>query len=324
MAFFLSSLKKSGKLDKVQMTVGIVGSRKLSMSDDYGSGEWSKFAPYLTIYGFDADTDACEEANTELAARQVNWQEKHIPIALSSAVGESPLYVTEEISCTSLYRPNSSYLARFDPIIPDSFRVNFSIEIETTTLDTYCQQEGINAIDFLQVDVQGADLDVLKGASLLLDRSVLAIQTEVEFSPLYTNQPLFADIDIYLRNKDFTLFDIDGLSRYTRSYSPICSPAHTGQLLWADAFYFRDLIREDMTSPLKTPMHILKLACIADLLGFFDYALELLVYLTVHHGDDPKYNLAKPILQSLSQLPELVERGLDSLPVIARIRDRLS
>jgi FkbM family methyltransferase len=323
MAFFLTSLKESGKLDNVQITLGVVGSRKLSMSDDYGSAEWSLFAPHLTIYGFDADSDACEEANINLAIRQVNWTEKHIPIALSSSVGESSLYVTEQLACTSLYPPNSSYLARFDSIIPKSFRLNFFLEIETTTLDTYCQQEGINEIDFLQVDVQGADLDVLKGASLLLDRSVLAIQTEVEFSALYINQPLFGDIDTYLRKKDFTLFDLEGCSRYIRSRSPIFSPTRGGQLLWADALYFRDLIREDITTSLKTPLHILKLACIADILDFPDYALELLEYLTVHHGDEQKYNLANPILQSLSQVPELVEQGLETLPIVAKIRHRL-
>jgi FkbM family methyltransferase len=323
MSFFLASLKESGKLDNVLMTVGIIGSRKLSTGDDYGSDDWKLLAPNLTIYGFDADVDACEEANTDLAVRQVTWKEKHIPLALNSSVGESTLYVTEQLACTSLYPPNSPYLARFTQIIPDSFRVNLTLEMETTTLDTYCQQEGINEIDFLQIDVQGADLDVLKGASLLLSRSVLAIQTEVEFSALYINQPLFADIDSYLRKKDFTLFDLEGCSRYSRSRSPIYSLKRGGQLLWADALYFRDLIREDINTPLKTPLHILKLACIADILGFPDYALELLEYLTVYHGDDPKYNLANPIIKSLSQLPELVERGLDSLPVVINIRDRL-
>src|SRR6478672_2439003 len=144
MSFFLASLKESGKLDQVQMTLGIIGSRKIFTPDDYGSGDWRAFAPYLTIYGFDADLDACELANKDLAERQINWQEQHIPLALSNSVGSCPLYVTNQLACTSLYPPNTSFLSRFSQIIPDSFKVDFTIEIETTTLDSYCECEGIN------------------------------------------------------------------------------------------------------------------------------------------------------------------------------------
>lgn len=325
MSFFLHALKESGQLKQVHMNIGIVGSRKVSNRDDYGSGNWEIFAPNLTIYGFDADLDACEEANAEIAAQQPNWQEKHIPIALSSTVGEACLYVTNHLTCTSLYPPNTSYLKRF-AIIPNWFRLDCSIEIETTTLDTYCQEEEIETLDFLQIDVQGADLHILEGASSLLERSVLGIQTEVEFSPLYINQPLFADIDTFLRKRDFTLFDIvsdDYMSRCHRASSPVRSTLRAGQLLWADAYYLRDLIRDDINSPLKTPDNILKLACIADILQFPDYALELLEYLTIHYGDEPRYNFAECIITSLSQIPEFVEQGLDSFPVVANIRHRL-
>lgn len=155
MSFFLSCLKESGKLDQVNMTVVIVGSRKISINDDYCSGNWIALAPNLKIYGFDADPDACHQANNDLAKRQINWQEEHIPVALNNSTGSFPLYVTNQLACTSLYPPNSSYLKRFQQIIPDSFRVDCTLEIETTTLDSYCEQNGIEEIDFLQVDVQG-------------------------------------------------------------------------------------------------------------------------------------------------------------------------
>ena len=66
MAIFLPSLKKSGHLDKIHITVCIVGSRKIAGKDDYASQGWNIFAPNLSIYGFDADTEACDEANAVL------------------------------------------------------------------------------------------------------------------------------------------------------------------------------------------------------------------------------------------------------------------
>lgn len=319
MSIFISSLKKSGHLNTTHITICNVGSRKLGVQDDYASKGWDIFAPNLTIYGFDADADACDQANSNLEARKVNWTEKHIPLALGRSVGESTLYVTNHPMCSSLYSPNETYLSRLTGL-SELMDLDFTINLETTTLDTFCQAEGIEEIDFLQTDVQGADLDVLEGASGILGRSILGVQVEVIFSHLYVNQPLFADVDTYLRRQGFTLFDLAAAYR-PRVRSPIQSTVHPGQLLWGDAFYFRDLLQEDLSTDLKTPERILKLACIADVMNFPDYALELLEYLTLHYGKNKKYNFANNIIESLAQFPELVQQGLSSLPVVAKIRD---
>ncbi|WP_353932707.1 FkbM family methyltransferase [Okeanomitos corallinicola TIOX110] len=322
MPVFVPTLKAQGHLDQVHITICNVGSRKISSADDYGVGDWNIFAPNLTIYGFDADADACEEAEAELEARGINWTEKHIPLALGKSVGESTLYVTKDHACSSLYKPNEPFISRF-AYLSELMDLDFTIELETTTLDTFCQAEGIDSIDFLQIDVQGADLEVLQGASEILSRGVLGIQIEVEFSPLYLNQPLFADVDIHLRKNGFQLFEL--ASAYcARASSPIISNNRPGQLLWADAFYLQDPIGINFNPAVKEPGKILKLACIADTLGFFDYALELLEYLTINYGDNPKYNFAAVIMKILSELPALVETGLDSLAVVNNIRPYLN
>ncbi len=149
------------------------------------------------------------------------------------------------------------------------------------------------------------------------------MQVEVEFSPLYLNQPLFPDVDIFLRNQEFTLFDLANF-HCLHSNSPIQSSVRPGKLLWAEAFYFRDLIRDDITFKFKTPQQIFKLACIADIMHFPDYALELLEYLTINYGSDPNYNFANNIIESLGKFPELLNQGLDSLPIIEKMRAYLS
>jgi len=304
MSIFLQNLKKRGHLDRLHFTVCNVGSRKINIEDDYSSLDWGVFAPNLTIYGFDADADACEAANDRSAAQQVPWTEKHIPLALSDAIGESTLYVTQNPMCSSLYPPNEEYLGRFAGLL-DLVATDFTIEIETTTLDAFCQQEGIEAIDFLQVDVQGADLNVLQGATQML-QTVLAVQVEVEFSPLYQGQPLFADVDTFMRAKEFTLFGLTNTA-CVRARSLRQLHNHPGQILWGDAFYFCDLISGNLMGKIEkhrnTPEQILKLACLADVLEFSDYALELLEYLILNYGSDPAYNVADAIVESLQPYP---------------------
>jgi len=324
MSFFLSSLKQSGHLDKIHMTICIVGSRKIVNEDDYASKGWYLFAPNLTILGFDADEEACNLANTDIEVRKVNWAESHIPLALWNTVGKQTLYVTKYPGCSSLYPPNESYMQRFNGYI-NLIELDRSVEIETTTLDTFCQSENIKEIDFIHLDVQGGELAVLEGASEILSRSILAVYSEVEFTDIYVNQPLFGDLDLYLRNQNFTLFDlIVSTGRAVRTTSPITSPNRLGSLVWADAFYLRDLMRPNLNTHLQTPERILKLACIADVMDYTDYALELLEYLTLNYGTDPSYNFADNIIESFTQAPELVKYGLENVPIVNRLRDYIS
>ena len=56
----------------------------------------------------------------------------------------------------------------------------------------------MDRVDFIKLDTQGSELDILHGAGSLLD-NCSGLQLEVMFSPLYEGQPLFADVDAYLR-----------------------------------------------------------------------------------------------------------------------------
>ena len=54
-----------------------------------------------------------------------------------------------------------------------------TIHVETITLDTFCTERNINHIDFLKIDVEGAELKVLRGASSLLkDKKIKIIVFE--------------------------------------------------------------------------------------------------------------------------------------------------
>ncbi|MDX2216780.1 MAG: FkbM family methyltransferase [Oculatellaceae cyanobacterium bins.114] len=312
MAIFLPSLKRNGRLENLHITVCLVGSRKLAIEDDYGSQGWSIFAPNLTIYGFDPDEEACKVANDNLQKRQVNWVEKHIPLALWSASGKYTLHITRHPACSSLYPPSEAYINRY-AANAELIRLESTTEIETTTLDEFCQSEGVTEIDLIQLDVQGGELQVLQGATTAL-KKISAIRTEVEFTELYVGQSLFSDMDQHLRQQGFSLFDLSNLNHGLRRV-PIASKVHPGGLIWADACYFRDFIQ----TPDPNPDKILKLACVADITDFPDYALELLVYLTLNYGQDARYNFTAEILESLSQIPQVVTQGLRSLPTIQEI-----
>ena len=322
MPIFVDNLKKNGKIDDIHITIAIIGSRKYE-GQDYEGVNWDLMSPNLTIYGFDADRESCEKMNAKCQEQQITHQEKHIPLALWDAVGTETLYITSSPYCSSLYPPKKSYSDRFR----DNSRLIELLsreEIQTTTLDDFCHSEGINEIDFIQVDTQGGELKVLEGAKNIL-KSILFLKVEVEFTGMYENQPLFADIDLYLRKSGFTFLDFETLYRDSRRRSSIISKQHPGQLIWTDAFYFQDLIEKssEQESCNNTPEKLLKLACIADLLGFYDVAMETLEWLTWKYGDNPKYNCANNIAEVLSRFPDLFNQAVGLLPAMERIKGYL-
>jgi FkbM family methyltransferase len=155
---------------------------------------------------------------------------------------------------SSLFEPNTALLAKFH-LLAEATRVVKKYRVQTTRLDDIPDVRGT---DFLKVDVQGAELMVFRGGANMLGE-VLAIHTEVEFVPLYKEQPLFADVDAFLRGRGFQFHQMGTAGR---AFKPIVANndlnAGMSQLLWAEATYVRDFMAFDRLAP----MALLKLACI--------------------------------------------------------------
>jgi len=75
--------------------------------------------------------------------------------------------------------------------------------VRTQTLNTFCKQEKLNQVDFIHLDVQGAELLVLRGANEFLE-NLKTIWLEVEVIPLYKDQPLKKDIEKFLKENGFS------------------------------------------------------------------------------------------------------------------------
>jgi len=138
--------------------------------------------------------------------------------------------------------------------------------VETVSLDDWFRDTGIPEAAFLELDTQGSELDILQGSEHLLSTSILGLQVEVEFYSIYKDQPMFSDVDKYLRRLGFSLFD---LSRYRLRRAYIKT---RGQLLWGHTFYLRDVHQMKKGQFAQ----FLTLAAIASYYGFEDYAIEVL------------------------------------------------
>lgn len=81
-------------------------------------------------------------------------------------------------------------------------KFNEKISVKTQRLDAFCRKHKVSKIDFIYMDVQGAELMVLQGAGDLL-ADVGAIWMEVEAVELYKSQPLKNDVERFMDSHGF-------------------------------------------------------------------------------------------------------------------------
>jgi FkbM family methyltransferase len=140
---------------------------------------------------------------------------------------------------TSLFKPKKEALDFFNGF--NKFGAFNSVEkIKTTKLDDLSEPD---EIDFIKLDTQGAELEILKNGKKCLKNS-LAIQLEVSFFNLYENQPTFGDIDTYLRSIGFVPHCFLDVKRW--SITPTIFDGNYrkpgNQLLESDIIYIKDPI----------------------------------------------------------------------------------
>ena len=165
---------------------------------------------------------------------------------------------------------------------------------ERVTLDTDPAVAWLPSADFLKVDTDGHDIEVLYGARKLLETSLLGVLVEAQFhGPAHPHSNTFANIDGYLRDLGFSLFDLETF-HYTDAslpgefVHPLPAQTHAGPVQWADALYLRDLRlgRYGGMYPAfeQTRGRLLKTACLMEMFGFPDAAARLLVRLAAESG----------------------------------------
>jgi FkbM family methyltransferase len=244
----------------------------------------------LVIYGFEVEDEECETLNRDAAARGLRHH--YYPRALWSSEGPLTIYLNKASGGVSAFAQNVDLTNRWkfqnakDKFYSrDIFYPIGETTVPATTVDEWARKNNVAEIDFFKLNVQSAELEILKGARDILG-SVLGLELEMSFVESYLGRPFFSDLDVFLRGKGFHFFDLLGLHNMGRAHSPVTS-MHTpglnpyqGQLIEAHGLYFRDPIASKLDlSAGPTPSKLLKLASVAEIYGQVEYAFELLGWL---------------------------------------------
>lgn len=206
------------------MRVVDVGAQLLGL----GSNPYDPLARYaaLDIIGF----DPLEERLAERVKAEGKEGLTLLPYTIGN--GESHvLHVNNDDATSSLFPLHVAQNALFNHI--SGLQTVEKRTVKTERLDDVLPP---GDVDFLKLDVQGAELMVLRSAQRTLERTAV-VHCEVEFSPIYEGQPLYPEVQMFLNQHGFELIDLLVPVRY-QYVQPETAPAHD-RLIWADAVFFR-------------------------------------------------------------------------------------
>ena len=256
-----------------------------------GEAYYAPLAGQLKVIGFDdSPAEGCAPGDA--------IQYEHHTTILAGEHGRRTFFKTAWPFASSLYKPNMKYYDRLP--CRDNMVAVEEVDIETTTLDRFATTLSDNHVDFIKIDVEGAELEVLRaGSSALQDKRVLGIKTEFWWDPIMRGQPSFAELDMFLRGSGFYLFDLElhNYQAYMRTSLPVGrllassktwrgapqnvrpDRARYGQALTGDALYFRDPISDRIAGRSSIDWDsasVLRLCTLLDLFNYGDCAIELL------------------------------------------------
>jgi len=235
---------------------------KLCLFDIGGAGglqsRWKIFQKNLKVVFFEPD----KRSSLELS----NCGFEVIDKALWSDTTQKELYLTKKLETSSMFIPNRPFLDMF----PDSNRYDVvkTIKVEVTKLDNLINDK--NQPHFIKIDIQGAELEVLKG-SLNTLKNVLGLEVEVNFKEIYKKIPLAHDVENFLNNQEFVLNDFLTFFRWERSPHKILDKDQIirfGEMIHGDALFVR------------TPEKIIEMSkTVSDPVSLFEnYIKILLIY----------------------------------------------
>jgi FkbM family methyltransferase len=144
-----------------------------------------------------------------------------VPHAFSDAPGTGTLHVTKARGWCSLLKPDESAIRKVATpacLHARPFEVVSTEQVKLTTIDAI--GESLPSVDYLQIDVQGAELSVLRGAVRML-KNVRMLELEARFYPIYHEEPRFAELHDFLTSHGFLLFSMarQGETEFGETYA---------------------------------------------------------------------------------------------------------
>ena len=189
---------ESHKIDDYRGTISqLMGNERLIALDVGAQGGFFNANIFSKNYNIFFDPIVVEPIPDE-AKKLEKYKYKVIPNALWSTNCKKKLYILgRRPGSSSMYKPNKKVLNLYGFKKKDFqlFDVTEEIEVNCTTITESLKKFKIKNLDFLKVDTQGSELEILKGLGEYLP---LVMKIEAQIIPMYEGVPNWSELINYL------------------------------------------------------------------------------------------------------------------------------
>ena len=118
------------------------------------------------------------------------------------------------LGSSSMYEPDKSFFSLHNIKDKDfnDYKVTRTVEIECDTLSNQLAKLSINNLDYLKIDTQGAELEILRGIG---DYRPLLLKIEAHFFSMYKSVPDWHRLISYLYDLNYVLVDWKGIGNHS-------------------------------------------------------------------------------------------------------------
>jgi len=191
------------KIDNHKNIIGkLIENRKLVALDVGAQGGFFNGSIFSEKYNTFFEPIVVEPIPNE-AEKLISQNYKVISKGLWSKICNKKLYLLENRpGSSSMYKPDKNVLNLYGFKKKDFslFNVTKEIEVECTTIQESLTSFEFKNLDFLKIDTQGSELEILKG---LGEYFPLMMKIEVQIIPMYENVPSWTESLNYLYNMNY-------------------------------------------------------------------------------------------------------------------------
>ncbi len=198
---FTSIIKKLIKENKIiALDVGAQGGFN---SDNFFPKKYNSFFEDILIEPINSEANKLKEKKFVINKGLWSKKEKKKLYILDNRLGSSSMYEPDE---------NNFDLHNVKKKDFDNYKITRTIEIECDTLHNQLTDINIKDLDYLKIDTQGAELEILKGME---NFRPLLIKIEVHFFSMYKNVPSWHQLINYLYDLNYVLIDWKGIGNHS-------------------------------------------------------------------------------------------------------------
>lgn len=237
---------------------------------------WPLYENDIRVIGFEPHEEECTRLNQ--IADQFYVPFVCYPVALGTENTQSRLYEYGNKAANSM-----------TPQKGENEHSSHTI-ISVRRFEDFAKENNIPYVDFIKIDVERHEMDVIRGMGSYLNNRILGFELEVHFVP-EGDTPMFSEIELEMRKSNYLIADLDIFkSSLPALPSPVAwdhrdhnnqfilGPTVQGNMVHGDALFFIDYENLQNQIPQeKNPIRILKMVSLFEVYGFPDRAAHMLI-----------------------------------------------